>query len=90
MDTNKETQFLKNQRKKEKELYREIFVQTQNEFFAQADKMRAEFKCKDGCSKCYELIYVNKTPNKIMEKVITNDPKKNFWLDFKKFFTPCG
>lgn len=80
---------IKNELINSKQLYRDIFLNIQNEFFKLTDNFKDNYKCNN-CNMCYKLIYVDKTPEEIDLLIKSDDKKKAFWEDFKQNFLPYG
>jgi hypothetical protein len=73
----------------ERKLYREIFTKAQEEFFALADNLKEKFSCEN-CQSCHKMIYVNKTPSEIIDRIEENNEKQALWKKFKDYFVPYG
>ena len=80
---------IKNEVINSKQLYRQIFLKVQDEFFKLTDDLKENYFCNN-CKKCCELVYINKTPQEINILVNSNNNKNLFLNEFKNYFLPYG
>lgn len=72
-----------------KSLYRQIFLNAQEEFFKLVDNLKNSCECKE-CRKCCSLIYLDKTPGEIEQLADSDNEKKLFWQEARNVLIPYG
>ncbi len=73
--------------KKERELYRELFINSEKAFKDLLKKMKTDFSCS-GCGVCCKVRYSRLSPSEIF--YLANNEKDNISMEYMKFFVPYG
>ena len=80
---------LKSENISNRKLYREIFLKTQDEFINLVNSFKETLSCND-CKACCKIIYLEKTPQEILQLINNDDKDSCFFKTFKQYFLPVG